>query len=148
MLWGSMSGKLPVLVIVRAGDRSCHSHWLKGAPEFDLMISHFGDGPIANEADCVYVERAKGPKWSPLHELIRRQWPRISTYEYVWLPDDDLMTDAGTLNRFFALCRRTKFELAQPALTADSYFSHFITLRRRGLAFRYTNFVEAMAPCF
>jgi hypothetical protein len=137
-----------VLAVVRAGDRSLHPFWLGGPRSFDLMVSHFGDGPIAREADCIQVERVKGPKWQPLHDLLDRQWDTISAYDYVWLPDDDLMADAPTLARFFAICGRENFELAQPALTADSYFSHFITLRRRGLSFRYTRFVEAMAPCF
>jgi hypothetical protein len=138
------------LVIVRAGDNSRHPAWIGNGidPGFDLWVSYYGSGKIPLEQHCSYTERVKGPKWGPIHSLLEREWSRICCYDYVWLPDDDLAADAETLRRLFFVCSQNKFELAQPALTPESFFSHFITVRRRGLTFRWTNFVEVMAPCF
>jgi len=46
----------------------------------------------------------------------------------------------------FLYVRSHNFELAQPALTLDSYYSHRLTLRCPGFSHRHTNLVEIMAP--
>jgi hypothetical protein len=48
----------------------------------------------------------------------------------------------------FLICEDLKLELAQPALTVDSYFTHVVTLRHSEFQIRFTNFVEIMAPLF
>jgi hypothetical protein len=66
----------------------------------------------------------------------------------VWLADDDIGCTQSDVNRLFDICRQYRLQLAQPALTPDSYISHVLTLRNRSFTLRFSNFVEAMAPCF
>jgi hypothetical protein len=137
------------LVIVRAGDRSLHPHWLKGAGErnWDLVVNYFGDDPERwREADVRRID-GKGPKWPALHDLLSAHPDLARGYRHVWLPDDDLMADKASINRLFDICAAHHLEVAQPALSWDSYISHAITLRTAGNTLRYTNFVEIMAPC-
>ncbi|MGF6296741.1 MULTISPECIES: hypothetical protein [Paraburkholderia] len=72
----------------------------------------------------------------------------VLQYRYIWLPDDDILTDVQTLIEFFDYIERENFALAQPSLDQRSYFSHATTLQNRAFEFRETNFVEVMVPCF
>jgi hypothetical protein len=153
-----LPGRSKNLVIVRAGDSSLHEGWLCGpeARDWDIVVSYFGDDPERYRSDDVVrgvvrgVVRidAKGAKWPALHELVRDLGSELEAYDFIWFPDDDLATDKETVNRMFALCARFQLQLAQPALSLDSYLSHAITLRNTSFLVRFTNFVEIMAPVF
>ncbi|ABV85935.1 hypothetical protein [Shewanella pealeana] len=135
------------LVIARVGDNSLHTYWLENAaPSFDLFLSYFGDKPNHYQAEATYYEQVKGGKWPIIHKLIEANWELISQYDAVWLPDDDIMTDAKTINKMFNLFDGFDLALAQPALTMDSYFSHSSLLRQPSSVLRYSNFVEVMVP--
>jgi Protein of unknown function (DUF707) len=137
------------LVIVRAGNNSLHPEWMKaaGARNWDIVVNYFGDDPnLYREADVTRID-GKGPKWPALHQLIQANPGFALDYEYIWLPDDDLSTTKADINSLFDLMRLYKLEVAQPALTWDSYFSHIITLRNKMTKIRFTNYVEVMAPC-
>ncbi len=136
------------LVVARVGDRSLHAGWLAGPRNWDLALSCFGSQPPAGADQCVAVEHSVGPKWGPLHRFISEKIGLVRQYRYVMLPDDDLRMTATQLNRFFELCARHQFAIAQPSLDFNSYFSHPITVRRPFLSFRATDFVEVMMPCF
>ncbi|WP_330185735.1 DUF707 domain-containing protein [Nocardia sp. NBC_01503] len=139
------------LVILRAGDSSLHERWLAGPQRrtWDLVVSYFGDDPQRYRGGDITRLDRKGPKWPALHHVLTVDLAEvIDRYDYIWLPDDDLATDTGTINDLFEFAARYRLSLAQPALTEDSYFTHEITLVDRRFELRYTNFVEIMAPCF
>ena len=137
------------LVIVRAGDGSLHPGWTNSVDrrDWDLVVSYYGEdasrfrGPGERRIDD------RGPKWTGLHALLTRErfWRE---YDYVWLPDDDLAIDQEAVNRLFARSAELGLELAQPALSWRSYYSHLITIRHPSFLARFTDFIEIMAPCF
>lgn len=136
------------LVIVRAGDNSLHSGWTD-APEtrdWDLVASYYGDDPsrFRDASDRRIDDR--GPKWTGLHALLTREsfWRE---YDYIWLPDDDLAIAQTAISRLFSLAAELNLELAQPALSWRSFYSHEITVRHPSFVARYTDFIEIMAPC-
>jgi hypothetical protein len=138
------------LVIVRAGNSSLHPAWLSGAPErsWDLLVNYFGDDPDKYKDQDILRIDSKGPKWPALKELIETHREIIDRYDYVWLPDDDIATNAADINRLFEIARKYKLALCQPALSLNSYFSWGVTLKTMFTRLRYTNFVEIMVPCF
>ncbi|WP_298771605.1 hypothetical protein [uncultured Shewanella sp.] len=137
------------LVIARVGDNSLHPYWLENAePHFDLFLSYFGDKPEYYRVQADYYEQVKGGKWPMIHQLIEKNWELISQYEAVWLPDDDIMTDACNINKMFTLFDSFHLALAQPALTMNSYFSHSSLLQQPNSILRFCNFVEVMMPMF
>lgn len=138
----------PYLIVVRAGDNSLHEKWLTGAPDFDLVVSYYGQKPERFARDGVRVVHQSGPKWPGLAAFLAQNPSLSDRYRYVWFPDDDLDVDCETINRFFRLVDEKGFGLAQPALLRKSYFSHTITLQGWLCDYRLTNFVEIMAPCF
>jgi hypothetical protein len=136
------------LVIVRAGNGSLHPEWLKGSAErsWDIVVNYFGDDPDKYKEPGVVRIDSKGPKWPALKDLILHRPEFISDYDYIWLPDDDLLASKADINRFFELMKSYRLEVAQPALTWNSYYSHLTTLRNNVTKIRYTNYVEVMAP--
>lgn len=137
----------PYLALFRAGANSLHPAAVErlDAQNFDYALSWFGDAaPPASGA--VFVHRQKGAKWPGLEQTIAAHWEQIQAYRYVWLPDDDLLAVPEDVSRLFAICDELQLELAQPALTRDSYFTHVVTLQHSEFQLRFTNFVEIMAP--
>lgn len=71
----------------------------------------------------------------------------MSRYDYVWLPDDDIAARSADIDAIFDAMRHYELDIAQPSLTRDSYFTHFVLMSCPGFVLRYTNFVEIMVPC-
>jgi hypothetical protein len=144
------------LVVVRAGDSSLHPQWLQGSAgqqverNWDLIVNYYGDDPQRyrdHGPDVVRID-GKGPKWPALKKLLADQRATWNAYDYVWLPDDDLAADCGTINRMFEMMAGLGLQLGQPSLSWTSYVSLVMTLHNPAFALRYSSFVEPMAPCF
>lgn len=137
------------LVVVRAGDNSVHPGWVSGPQRnFDLYVSYFGNQPDRYADHTEYHENRKGMKWPVLGELLQAHPDLIDRYDYVWLPDDDLVADTDTLNRMFDLAAAFRLALAQPALTRNSYYTWPLLLQDPRYVLRYSRFIEVMAPLF
>lgn len=136
------------LVLVRAGDKSLHRQWLANAGErsWDLMVSWYGPGEYEPVADELVINR-KGGKWDVIHAHFIEQPDLLERYAYFWLPDDDIETDAASIELIFSEMLAAQLSVGQPALTQDSYFSHVQLLHAPSFRLRYTGFVEVMAPC-
>ncbi len=147
----SLTPRRPYLVVVRAGDNSLHPRWLEspvGAERtWDLLVNYYGDDPDKyRDADCTRID-SKGPKWPALYDLLMQLKDVLPHYRYLWLPDDDLECSCESITRLFAYCEQKGFLLAQPSLTPDSYLSHLLCLHNPMFHYRFTSFVELMAPC-
>lgn len=137
------------LVILRAGDRSLHSQWIADEDRnFDLLVSYYGAVPDLYRDAADLYEARRGPKWPCIAELLDEQPELVDAYDAIWLPDDDLAVDTATVSRMFDLFHAHGLQLAQPALTRESYFSFDTLLRHPGYLLRYMGFVEVMAPLF
>lgn len=137
------------LVVVRAGDNSVHPGWLLGGERnFDLYVSYFGNDTNRYADRAEYHENRKGMKWPVIGELLARQPELQERYDYIWLPDDDLVADAVTISRMFDYARAFGLALAQPALTRDSYYTWPLLLQDTRYLLRFTRFIEVMAPVF
>lgn len=147
-------GERRVLVVLRAGDQSLHPKWLTDArPEnrnWDLHLSYFGDlnRPYRSRSADITLSFEKGTKSIGTVACLEKLGERIASYDWVWLPDDDLLTDLPTLNRFFEIVAEHELDLAQPAHGEGSYVAHKITVQRPHMKLRYTTFVEILGACF
>lgn len=138
------------LVVVRAGRTSLHGRWLAlshAERSYDVLVSYYDEDAFKTfEAqDGVAAVLVRGGKWDGLYRTLGGV--DVEAYDYFWLPDDDISAAAEDVNAIFDLCRTNGLALAQPALTRDSYFSHFIFSQCPGFRLRYTNYIEIMAPC-
>ena len=135
------------LVITRAGETSLHRSWLEGGERnWDLVVSWFPTSayePVADEE----VWRQPGMKWDVFADQLREHPEVLEKYEYFVFADDDIEITTEAINTLFETAAREKLELAQPGLTADSYFSAIHHLRSPSFRLRYTTYVEVMFPC-
>jgi hypothetical protein len=138
------------LLVLRAGDRSLHQGWLNGARDWDLHISYFGDreAPFGALPQGVTLSREKGPKWLGLKECLDKHPEFLQRYSHIGFPDDDLAADAATWNTAFCVLDKIGAALGQVSLDPRSFYSYDITLQRRWLEWRETDFVELMCPIF
>ncbi|WP_186445531.1 DUF707 domain-containing protein [Paenibacillus cremeus] len=136
------------LVIARVGDGSLHREWLQPAEHknFDLCLSYYGNEPGRYANECDYYVESKGPKFIKLHELIQSLGSLVFQYDAIWLPDDDISTNAYNISRMFQIFSEQNLQLAQPALTKHAFFQ--VTVRHIDYKLRYTKFVEVMVPIF
>jgi hypothetical protein len=137
------------LVVVRLGrDHRIH-HWL-GLPQegrsWDLALSLYDEVDLPAHQPAELIHRVVGGKWDGLSQFFTEFPEVIRQYDYFWLVDDDVEATVGEVNALFAYMRANDFDLAQPSLSLDSYYSHRLTLHCRGFSHRHTNFVELMAP--
>jgi hypothetical protein len=113
-----------------------------------MIVSYYGDDPARFRRPDVPRIDGKGGKFEGLYGLFAARPDLLTTYDYVWLPDDDLATDCETINRLFSIMAEYRLGVGQPGLAPASYFSYAELVRNPEFLLRYTNFVEAMMPCF
>ena len=121
------------LVVVRAGDNSLHPHWLAGDGDrtWDLVVSYFGDDPDIFKVDDVVRIDSKGPKWPALYELFSL-YPILATdYDYIWLPDDDVMASKADIKGGYQPAFRYLRRLQRPLPGASSSLARARPCARR-----------------
>ena len=118
------------LVVVRAGDKSLHPQWLDDGRDFDLFLSYYGDYLERYISQYDFFHSYKGSKWQGLNQLVNSfDFEKfLNSYEYVWFPDDDILTNASDINIFFGLCKKYKFSICQPSLTLRFKFEVQLTV--------------------
>lgn len=140
------------LVVLRANGQSLHTQWPVNIDDadrnWDLLISWYGREVPAEMPACEYfTHQPNDRKFSAIYKLFLEDSPFLD-YENIYLPDDDLMTSWGDINKLFNIFRMERLELAQPSLVPSSYVTHPVTAQSAEFFLRYTNFVELMCPVF
>ena len=94
--------------------------------------------------------KVKGWKWPFAKQFIIPSLIKYFKFDYIMLWDDDLDIHDFDVDIFLDICKAFKLEIAQPALSYNSYCSHQITLKHPdpNVSIRITDFVEIMCPVF
>jgi hypothetical protein len=141
------------LVLIRAGEASLHRRWPRNLAEadrsWDLCVSWYGEesGFAAETEAEIRVLQSGTRQYQALHQLLHRDSP-LWAYDYIAMPDDDIMASWRDWNALFAICRKHQLLLAQPALAPEGYITHPITAQDPRYTLRFTSFVEVMTPIF
>jgi len=141
------------LVIMGANESSLHHEWTQDIADadrnWDLCLSFYGDPKNYPPAGPVeYTSLQPGVrKWLAIHAAMYEGSP-FWEYERIFVLDDDIRTSWSDINKFLDICRELDLQLAQPALKPGCAITHMITRQSPDTLVRFTNFVEAMAPCF
>jgi hypothetical protein len=86
-----------------------------------------------------------GGKFSLINRLVGAA--PLPTGSWLVVTDDDVTFTRGDLARFLAYCERAQLDLAQPAHTPASFYTHAFTVARPWSRARLTGFVE-IGPLF
>lgn len=135
-------------VISAVGARSLHREWLKGTHcNFDLHLIIYDDSLDIFGGDASNICHKVGYKLKVVYEYLMENLWLLTKYKYFFIPDDDILMDAHTVNLMFAAMEVYHLQIAQPALVR-AYYLWEHTLKDPYSRLRYTNYVEMMVPCF
>jgi hypothetical protein len=115
--------------------------------DWDLYLSPFQEIVPTRAPGVVTGDVIPGPKWTGLRQLLN-EWSGWRDYDFIWLPDDDILTNSSAISAMFAAASDLEFRLFAPALSEGSHFAHYITMRNRHFFARRVGFVEIMVPGF
>ncbi|MEO6395945.1 MAG: hypothetical protein ABIO40_08555 [Devosia sp.] len=144
------------LIIVAAGDKSVHEQSFSADEFTDLWIIYYGlDDNVAARyaAGSTRLWRHQGYKFdlvrNLLHELVFGEKFDFCQYEYVFLPDDDIVLPGGmaALHELFSIGRGLGLDAFQPAIQ-NNYYSHKSTLRVEGDLVHEVTWPEIMMPVY
>ena len=136
-------------VISAVGRNSLHRNWLNNSENrtFDLHLIVYDDSFSEFYGDADFMSFKKGFKLKLVYDYLNSHQDYLNHYAYFFIPDEDIMTDAQSIERLFDAMNQYSLKIAQPALK-QSYFTYPATLQEHFFTLRYTNFVEMMLPCF
>jgi hypothetical protein len=140
------------LILLRAGDASLHGSFFKRSETtrtWDLHVSYYGaaGAPATVDGETFSWSNDQGSsKFNGIAACIKKAPHLLELYDYIAIPDDDLLFTKGDWDAAFQLARQYDLVACQPSLNPLSFYSHDITLRRRRLRLRWVSLIEAMAP--
>lgn len=139
------------LILLRAGDASLHGTWLGRSREdrqWDMHISYFGSkaNPSPFDEGMSASHDHQNNKWPGVAAALDSGQFSLDDYDYVALPDDDLISTVEDWNRAFQLAREYDLSACQLSLDHASFVGELETARRPFLKLRFMSWVEFMAP--
>jgi hypothetical protein len=135
------------LLIIPASAGALFQEWSDYSGfNFDVGIINWTGAQLRNTEHATYVENIPGQKWKIVAEFVHRH--NVSQYEYIWILDDDCLTTPEGVEATFNFCKEHNLDMAQPALTPDSFKTHPSTFLIPGAKMHITDTVEIMCPIF
>jgi len=114
---------------------------------FDIAVRHHAEpaqnNPLLAAAD--YVLTGGFSKFHSASQFLKLPQLHKAYSGYLFL-DGDVEFEPGAIDRLFAIASLLKLDLAQAALTTDSFSSWPVTRASEKFVCRQTSFVEVMAP--
>lgn len=119
-----------------------------GYEDFDYLIFVYDDTEFEEEIfRCCKFIYEKGLRWYFMKKYVTPEY--CSKYDYLFFWADDIDVDGFSYKQFLEVMQKNNLEIAQPALTPDSYFGVPMTVQvKKYKVGRYTDYVEQMIPVF
>jgi hypothetical protein len=113
-----------------------------------MHISYYGSSGapqlVANE-EITWSQDGGRSKFNGLYSCIKKMPRLLDKYDYIAIPDDDLICSKDDWNTAFFIAEKFGLGACQLSVLPRTYYSHDITLRRRGLLLRFVSVLEPMA---
>jgi hypothetical protein len=133
-----------LLVFVQCGP-NFDGAYLEEPRNYDVLLNYYGEGSVHPKADIAVFQA--GTKTTSVRRLMELRPDLLLRYQAVLFLDDDVETDASSIDAVFRAMAAEMLDLAQPALTADSATAYPFLKRpsaREGVT--RVSSVEIMAP--
>ncbi|WP_343700731.1 DUF707 domain-containing protein [Chitinophaga sp.] len=140
------------LLIMPFGNQSPLSGWITDAANrhFEVLLLYYHpqitQPELLQPSAAFRVSHLKDFKWWMIKDLFDQQPELLNGYDRFFFPDDDIVMDKEKINCLFYFFEKADVELAQPALTRNSFKSWKALLQKRLSGIRYMNTVELMCP--
>ena len=138
------------LIYTSFGDENEIHNWLNGDKSFDIWGTYYGDNEVSNKTidSLDFFDKKKLGKLPNFFRLYDKYKEIISSYDLIWLVDDDIKIDNKDIQNLFQYQNKYDTSILQPSNSNKGKVNHSITESRSEGNFRYTNFVEVTAPLF
>jgi hypothetical protein len=107
----------PYLLIIPTGNNTCFDFSKdRDKQNFDVCIIYYGEGEEDRfKKQCKYFFKLRGPKWFLIKNILQQiEW---KLYDYIWIPDDDLIVSTEKINEMFQVADENNLKLCQPAVS-------------------------------
>ncbi len=133
-----------LLVFVQCG-RSFDAGYLAQPRDYDVLLNCYEETAVDPRADTVVFQA--GTKTTAIRRLLDERPDLLLRYQAALFLDDDVEVGQREIDDLFAAAARENLDLAQPALTADSYSAWpFLKRPRAGNGVIRVSTIEIMAP--
>jgi len=134
-------------VWLQCGRQSLHPQWLTGREKPWHLIANVYDDTYNREIDADVILRQNiGTKFSAIYYALKKRPDLLSSYDYVFLLDDDILVSEEEITRFFEVVEVLGLDLAQPSVQEGSAYTWPVLLQEPRSIGRYLNAVEIMMP--
>lgn len=107
------------LVIVPTGNGTCFDFSKDmDKQQFDTCLIYYGQDEEYEDKfrkQSKYFFKLRGPKWFLIKTVLQKIEWRL--YDYIWIPDDDLIISTEKINEMFLIAAENQLQLAQPAVS-------------------------------
>ena len=142
------------LILAPSNKASLVKEWMsdKENRNFDVILVYYdedgGEKDLEEFADIIFLR--KGFKYPTIYNLIKTEMISIDNYDYIWLPDDDILLNTSQINQMFDLMKKYDLWLAMPSIIKGvGSFNTFSTQNHQdGNILRYVGFIEVQCPVF
>lgn len=135
------------LVIIPAGPDALFQDWPDYTTfNFDLALVLWTPCNLKNAENAKFYDIIPDHKWKLIFHFASKY--DLSNYEYIFVLDDDILTSPEVIDLIFRFCKEYNLDLAQPAMSLDSYHAGSSSTLIPGAKMHITNSVEIMCPIF
>jgi len=140
------------LVFTSAGDNTNFEKlWIPNEKNYDIFVVYYGEDEknfLRYESKVQFITKRKGSKFQNFHFLFQHYFDLISTYDYFFILDDDIIISASDIHEMFAIAEKYNLSICGPSFLPESKISFPETIHKKDIFLEYTNFVEVNVPLF
>lgn len=136
------------LILTTVGNNDeWYSNWYKGNRNFDVGLACYEKEVQVKFKSDFFYWHIPDFKYPALYSVIENNQWIIENYDYIFMPDDDVLLTTDQINELFDWASFARPHLAQPSIT-DKNFTWPITLQQKDCIHRWVKMVEIMCPMF
>jgi hypothetical protein len=140
------------LVFTSAGDNTNFEKlWISNEKNYDIFVVYYGDNDKTfseYESKVQFITKRKGSKFQNFYFLFLNYYELISSYDYFFILDDDIIISASDIQEMFSIAERYNLSICGPSFLPESKISFLETVHKKDIFLEYTNFVEVNVPLF
>lgn len=125
-----------------------YKHWFEGGRNFDVgLVCYEPTLEGVKVKSEFFFWHLPDFKYPALYQIIYNNPWILETYDYVFMPDDDVLMTTDQINQLFDWSAHAFVHLGQPSIAAKNY-TWPITLQQKDCSHRWVKMVEIMCPIF
>lgn len=123
-----------------------YKYWYTSNKQYDIIFVYYGKSQEKYNELSKYCDKIFWNSATKFQNLVK-YFEDLTSYEYIWVTDDDLSMYPENIEYMFDLCKQYDIKVGSPSHDPQGKISHKIMKTKSGFM-RKTNFVEVTCPVF